>query len=83
MRLPQEALLKTTFQQLGRVVCPQLLHHIGAVRLHSLGTNAQLLSNFVILEAIPNEIEDLLLPLRQGDNPTVLGFRNHILPPWA
>ena len=64
MRLSQKALFKTAFQQLSGICCPQLFHHVGAMRLDGLVTNPQLFSNLAIFEAVPNEIENLLLPLR-------------------
>jgi hypothetical protein len=41
---------------------------VGAVRLDRLWANPQRLSNFPVLEAIPDVIEHLLLALRQRDN---------------
>lgn len=81
MRLPEKPLLKTTFQQLGRVCRPQLLHHVRAVRFNGFMADPQLLSNLAVLEAVPNQIEYLSFPICQRDEPSSFGLCQHIVPP--
>jgi hypothetical protein len=64
LTVPQEPLLKTTLEQLGSIRRAQFFHHIRPVRFDRLVADPQLLADFAIFEAIPNQVEDLLFPLR-------------------
>ena len=53
------------------------------MRLDRRVANPQLPSNLPVFEAVPNEIENLLLALGQRNHAPSLCFHQHIIPPWT
>jgi hypothetical protein len=65
---PNESFFDSRLQELGGVGDPKLFHHICSVRLDGFDANLQASADLAILQAIPNQLKNLLLPFCQrGD----------------
>jgi len=65
---PNEPFFDSRLQKLGGVGDPKLFHHIRSVRLDGFDADLQASADLAVLQAIPNQLKDFLLPFRQrGD----------------
>src|SRR5438094_645826 len=78
---PDESFLDGGFEELGGVRHPELLHHVGAVRFDGLYADLEACPDLPVLEAVPDQLEDFLLAVRQGRGPvSLLPFHDRITP---
>lgn len=63
---PDHSALDRSFQQLGCIGNSQLFHHIGAMRLDGFDADLEPLTDLLVFESSPDQLEDLLLPAGQG-----------------
>src|SRR5436853_2665446 len=63
---PNESFFDSRLQELSGVRDPKLFHHIRSVRLDGFDADLQAGADLAVLQAIPNQLKDLLLPFRQG-----------------
>src|SRR5437660_2170707 len=66
---PDESFLDGGFEELGGVRHPELLHHVGAVRFDGLHADLEGCPDLPVFEAVLDQMEDLLLAVRQGRGP--------------
>src|SRR5437870_13799575 len=79
---PNEPFFDSCLQELGGVGDPKLFHHIRSVRLDGFDADLQASADLPVLQAIPDQLKDLLLPFRQGGDAVSFPFFHSPVAPF-
>lgn len=66
------------FEKLGGVGDPNLLHHVGPMRLDGLDADFQALGDLLIFESSPDQLQNFLFASRQGFRTSLAGRQQGI-----